>query len=336
MLAHDPAHPAEPQEREPTHRPLLAGLLVIAIATGLGAALIGLPTETGALPGIARQAMRLALPRWHTTEPVNEIVYGTRGFDTFGETFLLLAAVVSVVSLARRPEPRRGFIGEAEAGHREQGEIDPREVATDERERQARVAELLEMPDDDGGRPETPDDEELGSTQPVRAEAMTVVVRTAARVAAVPLAVASVYLVAWGFAPGGGFPAGAVVLGVVLLVYAGFGYRRILTVIRPDRIEVVELLGAMAIVIIGLLGLLVRGSFSANFLPLGPVQTIRSGGVIQAFSFGELIEVGTGLTLAVFALLGMRHDWSPDLEEIGRAEGSEDEDGAVVRSPNEE
>jgi multicomponent Na+:H+ antiporter subunit B len=192
------------------------------------------------------------------------------------------------------------------------------------------------MKDDEEGRPETPDDEELGSTRPERADAMTVVIRTAARVAAVPLAVAALYLVAWGFAPGGGFPAGAVVLGVVLLVYAGFGYRRIRTVLRPDRIEVVELLGAMAIVLIGLLGLLLRGSFSANFLPLGPVQTIRSGGVIQAFSFSELIEVGTGLTLAVFALLGMRHDWSPDVDEIDRAEELGHVDSGRAQSPDEE
>ena len=48
------------------------------------------------LPAVARYAMDVALPRWGLTEPVNEVVYGTRGFDTFGETFLLLAAVVSV------------------------------------------------------------------------------------------------------------------------------------------------------------------------------------------------------------------------------------------------
>ena len=32
----------------------------------------------------------------------------------------------------------------------------------------------------------------------------------------------------------------------------------------------------------------------------------------QLFSFGELIEVGTGLMIVVFAVLGMTHDWTPD------------------------
>ena len=87
---------------EPRHRPWLAIVLVVALAVGLGVALVGLPREHAALPAIARRALAVALPRWHITEPVNEVVYGTRGFDTFGETFLLLAAVVSVVLLTRR------------------------------------------------------------------------------------------------------------------------------------------------------------------------------------------------------------------------------------------
>jgi multicomponent Na+:H+ antiporter subunit B len=76
-----------------------------------------------------------------------------------------------------------------------------------------------------------------------------------------------------------------------------------------------EILGAIAIIVIEVLGLVLRGSFSANYLPLGPLESIRSGGVLQAFSASELIEVATGLTLAVFALIGMRHDWAPDEED---------------------
>jgi multicomponent Na+:H+ antiporter subunit B len=61
-----------------------------------------------------------------------------------------------------------------------------------------------------------------------------------------------------------------------------------------------------------LLGLLLRGSFSANWLPLAAPQTILSGGIAQLFSGSELIEVGTGLAIVIFALIGMGHDWTPD------------------------
>jgi multicomponent Na+:H+ antiporter subunit B len=58
----------------------------------------------------------------------------------------------------------------------------------------------------------------------------------------------------------------------------------------------------------------VAGSLAANWLPLAPPQTIRSGGTAQVFSALEMVEVATGLTLAVFALLRTGHEWAPDQE----------------------
>ncbi|MEA2265510.1 MAG: multicomponent Na+:H+ antiporter subunit [Solirubrobacteraceae bacterium] len=329
MSRADPAGQARAHAPEPIHRPTLALVLALGVAAALSAALVGLPRERAHLPAIARYAMEISLPRWHITEPVSELVYGTRGFDTFGETFLLLAAVVSVTTLTRRREPRQSRGGEERAGEREQAEIDPAGGAATPAEGRARTAEREEHDGDgeedadsdshgDGDGPdrrENPDAVGLGVPGPEDAEAMSVVVRTAARAAAPILGVIGVYLVAWGYTPGGGFPAGAVLVGVVLLVYAGFGYRRIAPFVRPGRLEAVELAGALAIIAIGVGGLVLEGSFSANFLPLAAQpDTILSGGVIQAFSASELFEVSTGLALAIFALLAMEHDWSPDEE----------------------
>ncbi|MBO0828229.1 MAG: hypothetical protein J2P24_10665 [Streptosporangiales bacterium] len=303
----------EPPEAHPAHRPVVGAVLVAGAAAVLAAAFVAIPREDVPLPAIARQALTASLPRWHLTEPVNAVVYGMRGFDTFGETFLLIAAVVSVVVLTRTREPRRGYIGEEAAAKEEREQIDP-SAAPDATQREARSAERVERGED---RPDTPDAVPLGTPAPEDAEGMTVVVRTAMRVVAPVLAVCGVYLVTWGYAPGGGFPAGAVMLGVILLLYAGFGYRRIGLVVRPAPLEVIELVGAAAIVLLMLLGLLLAGSFTANWLPLAPPQTIRSGGTAQVFSVGELVEVGAGLTIAVFALLGIRHDWASDEDEGG-------------------
>jgi multicomponent Na+:H+ antiporter subunit B len=120
---------------------------------------------------------------------------------------------------------------------------------------------------------------------------------------------ASVYIAAWGYTPGGGFPAGAAVMGVVLLLYTGLGHRAVRRVVRPSVVEPVELAGAVAIVVIGVLGLVRQGSLFANFLPLADPMTIRAGGSNQPYSAAELIEVATGLTIAVFSLLGMGRDW---------------------------
>jgi multicomponent Na+:H+ antiporter subunit B len=310
--------PGRPErvEHEPAHRLWAGAVLVAGMAVALGIAVAGLPREHAPLPAVARYAMEVALPRWGLTEPVNEVVYGTRGFDTFGETFLLLAAVVSVVMITRSKEPRRGYFGESAAARQEQAQADPAEPV-DASERQARSAERREQgepgPADPRSAP-TPDSTPLGTAAPETADAMTVVVRTAIRLALPILAIAGLYLVAWGYSPGGGFPGGAVLVGVLLLAYAGFGRRVVSKVVRPGLLETVELAGAGAIIVTELLGLLLRGSFSANWLPLAAPGTIVSGGIAQVFSASELIEVGTGLAIAIFALIGMSHDWAPDTD----------------------
>jgi len=254
--------------------------------------------------------MEVALPKWGITEPVNEVVYGTRGFDTYGETFLLLAAVMCVIVLARRREPRGGFIGEEAAGSREQQEDDP---SAGGGSKTARAAEEKEedRTDRPTGRP-TPDYERLGTPAPEQAQGMSIIVRVAARVTSPLLAVVGVYLVSWGYSPGGGFPGGAVMAGVILLAYGAFGYRRVSRAIRPSVFEVLELIGAVAIIGCETLGLILKGSFSANWIPLAAPQTIPSGGILQLFSGSEFVEVGTGLVLVIFAILGMEHDWTPD------------------------
>jgi multicomponent Na+:H+ antiporter subunit B len=309
----------EATEREPLHRPWLGALLTAGVAVALGVAMAGIPREHAPLSQVARYALGVALPQWRLTEPVNEVVYGTRGFDTFGETFLLLAAVVSVILITRSREPRRGYFGEETAGAREQAETDPM-AGTDATEDVARAAERREQGGDPAA-PRTPDATPLGTPAPETAETMTVVVRTAIRIVLPILAVAGLYLVVWGYSPGGGFPGGAVLLGVLLLAYAGYGHRKISRVVRPGLLETIELAGAAAIILTELLGLLLKGSFSANWLPLAAQQTPLSGGISQLFSGSELIEVGSGLTIAVFALLGMSHDWAKDSGDDAGSDG---------------
>jgi multicomponent Na+:H+ antiporter subunit B len=216
------------------------------------------------------------------------------------------------------PEAGAGASGDSGAGASGGGgggkDVREKGGEDDTGEEIARSAEEREQSEDEPADrpPDTPDAVPLGTPAPETAEAMTVVTRTAIRIAAPVLAVAGLYLVAWGYSPGGGFPGGAVILGVILLAYAGFGRPRVSRVVRPELLETLEMAGAAAIIMTELLGLVLKGSFSANWLPLAAPQTILSGGVAQLSSASELIEVGTGLTIAVFALLGMGHDWAPD------------------------
>jgi len=292
--------------KELKHRPVVGWVCTLATAAVLVVVVFSLPRGANPLPAIAQYAMQVALPRWGTTEPVSEVVYGTRGFDTFGETFLLLAAVVGVAIVARSKEARRGFIGEEVAGRREEASVDKPHGSSAEAE-QADRAEEQERGSSSSQRPA--DQTPVGMRGPETAEAMTVVVRASVRFAAPILTIAGLYLVAVGYSPGGGFPAGAAMLGVALLAYVSLGYRRVEPVLRPDVVEPIELAGALAIAGLGLAGLLFAGSFLANILPLAKPETILSGGTMQAFSVVEFVEVATGLIIAVFALLGMRDEW---------------------------
>lgn len=315
----------EPRSDKNWHHPGIALILLAGVGVVLAFGLTDLPRETARLPDIARQAMVVSLPQWGQQEVVSEVLYGTRGFDTFGETLLLLAAVTSVSVLARSPEPRHEYVGEASAGRDEQAQFDPSGRGGGGSEGSARRAEREEA-DEDREAPFTADPGPLGARAPERAVAMTVVVRVAARAAAVALAVMALYLMLWGYTPGSGFQAGTAVAGVAILLYAALGHRAVRGAVRPDVLEPIEILGLLTIIALGLFGLLFKGSLFANFLTLAEPSTIRAGGTNQVFSGSELVTVATGLLIAIFSLLGIRHDWAPD-EDAGGDAGDGADDG---------
>ncbi|HZZ97814.1 MAG TPA: hypothetical protein VFE19_12385, partial [Jatrophihabitantaceae bacterium] len=150
MSERDVTDPVAHAAREPHavdddwHRPWLAGGVVAALAAVFALAVTDLPREFAGLPFIARHALEIAVPKWGTTEVVSEVVYGSRGFDTFGETFLLFAAVVAVTTLARSREPRGEYVGEASAGLQEQRDVGEHQGDADAQESEARGAEEAE------------------------------------------------------------------------------------------------------------------------------------------------------------------------------------------------
>jgi multicomponent Na+:H+ antiporter subunit B len=302
----------------PTRHRAAAAVVVAGTAAILVSAFVDLPRETADLPAIARDAMTSALPDWHDPEVVSVIVYGTRGFDTFGETFLLLAAVVGVIVVCRGPEPRRVFLQEERLGRREQEETRrARGGGRRGRRREVERAENIEQGQaEDSGE----GDGGIGARGHVSAPAMTVVIRTAARPLLLVLAVAGAYLLALAFTPGGGFPAGGVLAGVVLLAYVAYGYRAVRRVVRPALLETLELAGAGVIIAIEVLGLVLKGSVSANWLPIGQEKTFFGGGILPAFSASEFVEVATGVLIVVFSLVAMEREWTDEEREDGDTE----------------
>ena len=100
--------------------------------------------------------------------------------------------------------------------------------------------------------------------------------------------------------PGGGFQGGAVIASGFLLMYLAFPRQSI----DKKSFSVVESLGGLVFVGIGLLGLIFSGYFLTNFLPRGIPNTIFSAGIIPIIYVALGLKIGFELTAIIDDLLG--------------------------------
>ncbi|MFU2158132.1 Na(+)/H(+) antiporter subunit B [Caldisericum sp. AR60] len=92
--------------------------------------------------------------------------------------------------------------------------------------------------------------------------------------------------------PGGGFQGGALIATGFLLLYLAYEE----TSIDRKKFYLVEGLGGLTYVIIGLLGFFMKGSFLANVLPNGTLFDLLSGGIMLPIYIGVGLKVGSELS----------------------------------------
>jgi multicomponent Na+:H+ antiporter subunit B len=99
--------------------------------------------------------------------------------------------------------------------------------------------------------------------------------------------------------PGGGFQGGAIIASGFLLIYLGCRERRI------NRLasNLVESLGGLVFVVIGLLGLVFGSYFLLNFLPKGTANTLFSAGIIPIIYIAIGFKVGSELASIIDNLI---------------------------------
>ena len=117
--------------------------------------------------------------------------------------------------------------------------------------------------------------------------------------AAVPAVILlGLYVVAFGYlTPGGGFQGGAVVALGLLLVFLAAEHRAYRRLTPTHAVDVFE--GGGAATFVGLaLGALAGGlAFQENFLPLGKIGLLTSGGSIGLLNWATAIEVAAAFVL---------------------------------------
>jgi multicomponent Na+:H+ antiporter subunit B len=108
-----------------------------------------------------------------------------------------------------------------------------------------------------------------------------------------------VYIVVHGqLTPGGGFQGGVILAAGPLAVFLAGRYLRMRVVAPHTLVEIGEAGGALGYALIGLSGLVLAGVFFKDFLPLGAVGHLLSGGQLDLASAAVGLEVGGAFLVA--------------------------------------
>lgn len=110
-----------------------------------------------------------------------------------------------------------------------------------------------------------------------------------------------VYIVVHGqLTPGGGFQGGVILAAGPLAVFLAGRYLRMKIVAPHTLVEIGDAAGAMGYALIGMAGLVLAGVFLKDFLPLGAVGHLLSGGQMDLASAAVGLEV-SGAFLVAFS-----------------------------------
>jgi len=138
------------------------------------------------------------------------------------------------------------------------------------------------------------------------AKGMSLIVKRITKITVSLIFLFGVYIVLHGhLTPGGGFAGGVIIaLSFIHLVLA-FGKEAALEKLNETRISIIESLGGLMFLGIGLLGLL-GGYFFLNVIPKGRPFDLFSSGIIVLCNLAIFLKVGAGLFSIFIALSIMR------------------------------
>lgn len=132
---------------------------------------------------------------------------------------------------------------------------------------------------------------------------MTVIVRTLIRALLPTIMTFGVYIISYGhLTPGGGFQGGMIIVGAVMSFYLAYGYN-IVRRFPEDNLDLAEHIGALAYLLIGMVGVFAGLSFLNNALRGGEAGSFLSGGIVFALNFVVGFKVAAGTLLVLLILL---------------------------------
>ena len=131
------------------------------------------------------------------------------------------------------------------------------------------------------------------------------------------LAVYILYIILHGhLSPGGGFQGGVLMVGMVMLVAFGYGYKVTIETFSFHLLHEVEAFASIFYVALGLLGVAVGAQFAQNVLyQQGAIGDLYSSGTIFWMNVTVGVKVITGVGSIALLLLGLLQERDTDPEK---------------------
>jgi len=136
---------------------------------------------------------------------------------------------------------------------------------------------------------------------------MTLIVKTVTRITVWMILLYGFYIILHGhLTPGGGFGGGVILALALLNVLLAYGREFTQKWLNIHVLEHVESLSALLFVIVGLFGIIISGSFLANFISKGQLFAVISAGTIPVLNIIIGFKVAMSLFLVVWVLAGIK------------------------------
>jgi multisubunit Na+/H+ antiporter MnhB subunit len=136
---------------------------------------------------------------------------------------------------------------------------------------------------------------------------MTLIVKTVTRITVWMILLYGFYIILHGhLTPGGGFGGGVILALALLNVLLAYGRGFTGKWLNIPLLEHVESASALLFLVVGFLGIVMAGSFLANFLSKGQLFAILSAGTIPLLNIIIGFKVAMSLFLVVWVLAGIK------------------------------
>lgn len=136
---------------------------------------------------------------------------------------------------------------------------------------------------------------------------MTLIVKTVTRLTVWIILLYGCYIILHGhLTPGGGFAGGVVIALALLNVLLAYGRDFTQKWLNLPVIEHLEAAGALAFLLVGLMGLFWGGAFLANFISKGALFDLLSAGTLPVLNIIIGFKVAVSLFLVVYTLASLK------------------------------